>query len=88
MARSQLPWNRGLLSIKRDQSEGWRPSGWQIVTSDGGGRLFVIMQPGGFDGSHKSGGEQVWVLDVQRKRVIDRLETDVAAFFHRIRQHG
>lgn len=41
----------------------WRPGGWQVIASDAGGRLYVLMSPSGREGSHKDGGTEVWVLD-------------------------
>ena len=41
----------------------WRPSGYQQATCGPDGRLYVIMQANGHDGSHKEGGDQVWVFD-------------------------
>lgn len=63
-AKIQKPWN--LLSAEEARS-GWRPSGWQIVTGDDNGRLYVLMQPDGKEGSHKNGGTEVWVYDVAKK---------------------
>lgn len=45
----------------------WRPSGWQVITSDAAGRLYVLMSPAGKEGSHKDGGTQVWVFDPASK---------------------
>ena len=45
----------------------WRPSGNQQIAGQivgGSGRLYVLMQPNGKDGSHLEGGNQVWVFDV------------------------
>ena len=41
----------------------WRPSGNQEIAGQAG-RLYVLMQPDGKDGSHLEGGNQVWVFDV------------------------
>lgn len=41
----------------------WRPGGWQVIASDAAGRLYVLMNPSGREGSHKDGGTEVWVLD-------------------------
>ncbi len=54
------PWS---LVSDAEAKANWRPSGWQL-TAGGDGRLYVIMQPNGRDGSHKEGGDQVWVFDV------------------------
>jgi len=42
------------------RSEGWRPSGWQVIAGNDR-ELFVLMQSGGKEGSHKDGGTEVWV---------------------------
>lgn len=41
----------------------WRPGGWQVITSDAAGRLYVLMSAEGREGSHKNGGNEVWVFD-------------------------
>ena len=52
--------------------ENWRPSGWQIVSANDG-LLYVLMQKNGFPGSHKSGGEEVWVFDPSQETRIRRI---------------
>jgi methylamine dehydrogenase heavy chain len=52
------------LVTAQEAAANWRPSGWQQAAGGGDGRLYVIMQPNGHDGSHKDGGDQVWVFDV------------------------
>ena len=52
--------------------ENWRPSGWQIISGNDG-LLYVLMQKNGFPGSHKSGGEEVWVFDPSQKKRIRRI---------------
>ena len=52
--------------------ENWRPSGWQII-SGSDDLLYVLMQKNGFPGSHKSGGEEVWVFDPSQKKRIRRI---------------
>ena len=41
----------------------WRPGGWQVIASDAAGNLYVLMNPSGREGSHKSGGTEVWVIN-------------------------
>jgi methylamine dehydrogenase heavy chain len=55
-----------------DRRGGWRPGGWQIATAHPGGRLYVLMHPDGRNGSHKSGGSEVWVFDVAAGRRLAR----------------
>ncbi|MGD9812187.1 MAG: amine dehydrogenase large subunit [Sphingobium sp.] len=50
----------------------WRPGGWQVIASDAAGRLYVIMDPHGQEGSHKSGGTEVWVYDTAKKARVAR----------------
>lgn len=52
------------LISEEDAKSNWRPSGNQLVAGGADGRLYVIMQPNGKEGSHLEGGSQVWVFDV------------------------
>jgi methylamine dehydrogenase heavy chain len=56
-----------------DRQAGWAPSGWQVIASDGEDRLFVIMRSESFDGSHKSGGDAIWVASMSQKKTLARL---------------
>jgi methylamine dehydrogenase heavy chain len=51
----------------------WRPGGWQVITADGGGRLYILMNPAGREGSHKDGGTEVWVIDPAKKARVARI---------------
>jgi methylamine dehydrogenase heavy chain len=51
----------------------WRPGGWQVITSDASGKLYVLMSPSGREGSHKDGGTEVWVLDPAKQARIARI---------------
>jgi len=55
------------------RTENWRPSGWQVIAA-GNDELFVVMQPNGKEGSHKSGGSEVWVLDPEAQKLVRRIE--------------
>lgn len=55
------------------QNNNWRPSGWQVIAASDR-ELFVVMQENGEEGSHKSGGSEVWVLDPIAKRLNRRIE--------------
>ncbi|MBV6422251.1 MAG: Aralkylamine dehydrogenase heavy chain [Steroidobacteraceae bacterium] len=53
-----------------DRGENWRPGGYQVGTANDAGLIYILMHPGGADGSHKNGGSEVWVFDpVLQKRV-------------------
>lgn len=51
----------------------WRPGGWQVISSDAAGRLYVLMNASGREGSHKDGGTEVWVMDTVKKKRILRI---------------
>jgi methylamine dehydrogenase heavy chain len=51
----------------------WRPGGWQVITADKAGLLYVLMTPHGKEGSHKDGGTEVWVIDPARKTLVRRI---------------
>tara|TARA_R110000868_G_scaffold63877_14_gene192327 strand:+ start:1552 stop:2727 length:1176 start_codon:yes stop_codon:yes gene_type:complete len=51
----------------------WRPGGWQVIASDAAGRLYILMSPEGTEGSHKSGGTEVWVIDPKAKTRVARI---------------
>lgn len=48
---------------------GARPSGWQVISADTEGRLYVLMRKDAGPGDHKFGGETVWVADPVERRV-------------------
>lgn len=54
---------RWSLVTAEEAKANWRPSGWQQAYASGG-RLYVIMQPNGHEGTHKDGGPEVWVFDL------------------------
>ncbi|MGV3512421.1 MAG: amine dehydrogenase large subunit [Novosphingobium sp.] len=51
----------------------WRPGGWQVIATNGAGKLFVLMSPNGREGSHKDGGTEVWVVDTATKARVSRI---------------
>ena len=51
----------------------WRPGGWQVISADAAGRLYVLMNPNGRDGSHKDGGTEVWVVDPLKRVRLQRI---------------
>ena len=50
----------------------WLPSGWQVITADPKGLLYVLMNPAGGEGTQKQGGTEVWVIDPVSKERIKR----------------
>lgn len=60
------------LGTAEGASPEWRPGGWQVISSDAAGRLYVLMNPQGKEGSHKDGGTEVWVFEPAKKARIAR----------------
>ncbi|MDE2347751.1 MAG: amine dehydrogenase [Gammaproteobacteria bacterium] len=56
-----------------ERAAGWRPSGWQVVASDGKKDLYVLMQAQAHEGTQKDPAQEVWVYDVAAKARIRRL---------------
>jgi methylamine dehydrogenase heavy chain len=61
------------LVTAAERAADWRPSGWQVVTGDGAKLLYVVMQPGAHEGTHKDPGTEVWVYNVAAKARVKRL---------------
>lgn len=61
-------------------AQNWRPSGWEIATSDGRAKIYLIMSENGFNGSHKNGGEEIWVVNVKRQTLAKRIKVKDNAF--------
>lgn len=65
------PW-----SLLGDDDEGWRPGGLQLSAVDSSGRIYLLMHPDGYDGSHKDPGVEVWVYDPATEQRVDRIALD------------
>jgi len=65
------PWS---LLTETERNENWRPGGWQIATVDPSGQIYILMHLDGSDGTHKSGGSEVWVFDPASKKRVKRFE--------------
>lgn len=52
----------------------WRPAGWQIITADRNGLIYVLMRENALEGDHKSGGTEVWVLNAVERELVRRIE--------------
>nr|WP_310522220.1 amine dehydrogenase large subunit [Polymorphobacter sp.] len=62
------------LGTAENPTPQWRPGGWQVITADSAGRLYVLMSPNGKEGSHKDGGSEVWVIDPVSKKRLQRIK--------------
>jgi methylamine dehydrogenase heavy chain len=61
------------LVTAAERAADWRPSGWQLITGDGQKLLYVVMQPGAHEGTHKDPGNEVWVYNAASKARVKRL---------------
>ncbi|MFZ5608047.1 MAG: amine dehydrogenase large subunit [Pseudomonadota bacterium] len=61
------------LAHGEDAVQNWRPSGWQLASSDKAGRLYVLMRPQTREGEHDSGGPEVWVYDAAAATRVQRI---------------
>jgi methylamine dehydrogenase heavy chain len=61
------------LPVQTGGEPEWRPGGWQVISADGAGRLYMLMNPKGREGSHKDGGTEAWVVDPKAKRLLRRI---------------
>ncbi len=66
-------------SMLGEGDEGWLPGGLQSTGVDDAGRMYVLMHPDGYDGSHKDPGVEVWVYDVGSKQRVDRIKLELPA---------
>ena len=66
-------------SLLGDSDEGWRPGGIQVTGTDAAGRLYVLMHPDGYEGSHKDPGVEIWVFDVESGSRVDRITLELPA---------
>ena len=65
--------SRFALPAQPDGKPQWRPGGWQVITADAAGLLYVLMSPAGKEGSHKDGGDEVWVVNPATKALVRRI---------------
>ena len=60
-------------SLIGNEQGGWRPGGLAVTATDAAGRMYVLMHPEGYEGSHKDPGVEVWVFDVDAGERVDRI---------------
>lgn len=61
------------LVTSGEERDNWRPSGLQLIAAGDEGRLYVLMQPDGREGSHKEPGTEVWVFDPKLRTRVSRI---------------
>jgi len=64
------------LTTATEEAANWRPSGWQLIASDEQKLLYVLMQPGAHEGTHKDPATEVWVYDAAGKTRVKRLRLE------------
>ncbi len=64
------------LTSDDEKKQGWRPGGWQLNETDDQGRMYILMHPEGYNGSHKDGGPEVWVFDVAKGQRVQRIKLE------------
>lgn len=60
------------LPQQPDGKPQWRPGGIQVIASDRDGKLYLLMNPRGGEGTHKDGGTEVWQIDPSTARLSRR----------------
>ena len=60
--------------LTESDERNWRPGGMNVITTDGNGLAYVLMNPEGGEGTHKDGGMQVWVYDLQQRKRLRQIE--------------
>ena len=60
--------------LSGNDERNWRPGGMNVITSDADGTVYVLMNPQGGEGTHKDGGSEVWLIDVNKGKRIGRIE--------------
>lgn len=60
-------------SLLSDADKGWRPGGWQLNAADDNGRLYILMHPKGYNGSHKDGGSELWIYDPKAQKRVAKI---------------
>lgn len=64
----------GFWWLTDSEERNWRPGGMNPVTIDAAGRGYFLMNPEGKEGSHKDGGAEVWVYDLESQTRTARIE--------------
>ncbi|MGE0180959.1 MAG: amine dehydrogenase large subunit [Parvularculaceae bacterium] len=62
----------GLMKAKKPEHR--LPSGWQLISSDDAGRIYLLMRATETIDDHDTGGDEVWVIDPKSRNVIDRIK--------------
>ena len=77
--RGSSPVPRTPWSLVGNEAGGWRPGGLAVTATDAAGRMYVLMHPEGYEGSHKDPGTEVWVFDVAARQRVERIVLELPA---------
>ncbi|MGQ0698244.1 MAG: amine dehydrogenase large subunit [Panacagrimonas sp.] len=61
------------LVPEAERAQGWRPGGLSFIDQDAQGRFYLLMHPDGREGTHSSGGSEVWVFDPASRQRVQRI---------------
>lgn len=65
------------FNVSSDIEGNWRPGGYQLTAfHQPSGVLFVLMHPGGKEGSHKDTASEIWAVDLAGRKVLSRSKAD------------
>lgn len=68
---------RWWLTTEEERAANWRPAGWHGKagnSTDGKSKLWVGMTPDGYEGSHKDPAPEVWLVDVEKRSIEQRIK--------------
>lgn len=61
------------LVAENERAQNWRPGGLSFIDRDAQGHFYLLMHPDGHEGTHSSGGSEVWVFDPARRQRVQRI---------------
>lgn len=59
--------------LTSEEERNWRPGGMNPMAADVDGAAYVLMNPEGGEGTHKDGGAEVWVYDMDQQKRTGRI---------------
>ncbi|MEX2479824.1 MAG: amine dehydrogenase large subunit [Gammaproteobacteria bacterium] len=70
VAQTEATWS---LLDDADRAAKWKPGGYQLLAVDAPRKqLYVGMHDGGYDGSHKLPAKEIWVIDLESRKRVQR----------------
>ncbi len=64
------PWS---VVTGQERKEGWRPGGYQPISSYAAGKLIYVLMHKGGEWTHKQAGIEVWVFNAASKQRMDKI---------------